>query len=111
MVIVDDDDDADDEDDDEDDDDEDNDEANMEDVVPLVDEDDTVRCQYSTHMEAEGSILTSGGVRRSMRNSKGRAPTRYVDEEYVDLMTGDVDMEHIDTSEEEFSCSEEELDV
>ena len=46
--------------------------------------------QYSDQLENEGIVTNPNGLRRSMRISKGRPPARYVDEEYVGLMTEDV---------------------
>lgn len=59
--------------------------------------------QYSNKMEVEGIVVTPHGVRRSMRASKGRPPARYVDEDYVGLMTEDVgsDIEKLSSSEDE----------
>ena len=57
----------------------------------IMDDDVEVCAQYSPAMEQEGLITTSCGLRRSARVYKGRAPVRYVDEDYVGLMTSDVD--------------------
>ena len=59
-------------------------------TVTEEDPDDAIRQQYSTEMEQRGSVLIDGGVRRSMRSNKGKAPQRYVDEDYADLMLEDI---------------------
>ncbi len=85
------------------------DDAEEEGQVPLVatpGDDEMVRAQYTGNMEHEGSVFTSTGIRRSMRTSKGRAPLRYVDDDYVGLMTEDVDSD-INWSSQEDSGEED----
>jgi len=62
------------------------------DEMTLTDEDpdEAIRRQYTAEMEMRGSILTDTGVRRSMRTTKGKAPVRYVDEDYAELMLEDI---------------------
>ena len=55
------------------------------------DDDADVRAQYNQEMEQQGLITTETGLRRSARANKGRAPVRYVDEDYIGLMISDVD--------------------
>ena len=75
-------------------------------VLIETDEEAEIRRQYTEDMERQGSILI-GGVRRSMRKTKGVAPSVYVDEHFVELMTEDTTPEEIqqlaesETSEEE----------
>ena len=77
--------------------------------VETKDEDEVVAMQYTEDMEVEGSVVNELGVRRSMRSNKGKVPTRYVDEEYCNLMMDDVSEsdladEEDNESEEEFEC-------
>jgi hypothetical protein len=67
------------------------------------DDEADVRAQYTETMEQEGLITTENGLRRSARINKGRAPVRYVDEDYIGLMTSDVDSDVQWSSEEEGS--------
>ena len=55
------------------------------------DDDADVCAQYNPMMEQQGLITTETGLRRSARANKGRAPVRYVDEDYIGLMISDVD--------------------
>ena len=48
--------------------------------------------QYTPQMETEGSIETNGR-RVSSRATKGRPPTRYVDENFVEFMLDDVEVD------------------
>lgn len=48
--------------------------------------------QYTPQMETEGSIETNGR-RVSTRANKGRPPTRYVDENFVEFMLDDVEVD------------------
>lgn len=75
--------------------------------------------QYSPQLENEGIVTDATGLRRSMRVSKGRAPARYVDEEYVGLMTEDIgsDIDRLSSDDsydgdesEEFEVEDEEDD-
>jgi hypothetical protein len=75
--------------------------------------------QYSPQLENEGIVTDASGLRRSMRVSKGRAPARYVDEEYVGLMTEDIgsDIDRLSSDDsydgddsEEFEVEDEEDD-
>ena len=89
---------------------------------PLIeietDEEAEIRRQYTADMERQGSVLI-GGVRRSMRQTKGIAPKVYMDENFVELMTEDTTAEEIqrlaeesetdDEGDEEESESEEEF--
>lgn len=94
--------------------------AEGEETATEEDADEAIKRQYTTEMEtACGSVITSTGVRRSMRSNKGRAPIRYVDEDYVELMLEDVDSEDRealaceitdDEEEEEHTGGEEEED-
>lgn len=65
--------------------------------------------QYSETIESEGIVTNPSGLRRSTRVSKGRPPARYVDEEYVGLMTEDVgsDIEKL-SSEDSYDAEESE---
>ena len=50
------------------------------------DSDQDVIQQYTPAMETSMGSVVVDGVRRSMRSTRGRAPVRYVDEEYAELM-------------------------
>lgn len=65
-------------------------EDGVEDGVEDVDDVSEITRQYSEQVENEGIVTNALGLRRSMRVSKGRPPARYVDEEFVELMTEDV---------------------
>ena len=69
------------------------------------DPDDLIARQYTSQMEMAGSVIMESGVRRSMRANKGKAPTRYVDEDYATLMLEDVSPEE---QAELFTTSDEE---
>ena len=40
-------------------------------------------------------VVPEGGLRRSTRSTKGKAPVKYMDEYYVDFMLEDVDVEAV----------------
>ena len=64
--------------------------------------DDNLVCgQYSAAMELEGLVVTETGLRRSARVSKGVAPVRYVDNDYIGLMLEDADTDISNQSSEE----------
>lgn len=71
------------------------------------DPDDAIRRQYSPEMEQRGSVVTETGVRRSMRSTKGKAPQRYVDEDYADLMLEDISPAEQALLAQEFTSSSE----
>lgn len=70
--------------------------------------------QYTADMETSMGLVVVDGVRRSMRSTRGKAPVRYVDEEYADLMlegASHADLQLSDVSdEEEEEGSEAELE-
>ena len=72
------------------------------------DPDAAIKAQYTPDMEQLGSVITVEGVRRSTRATKGKAPTRYVDEEYADLMLEDLTAEDKAQLAAEFSSSSSE---
>lgn len=72
------------------------------------DPDAAIRALYTPDMEQLGSVITAEGVRRSTRATKGKAPTRYVDEEYADLMLEDLTAEDRAQLAEEFSSNSSE---
>jgi hypothetical protein len=78
-----------------------------------VDEDpDDVReitQQYSDRLENEGIVTDPSGVRRSMRVSKGRPPTRYVDEDDIEKLSSE-DSYDADDDSEEFEVEDVEED-
>lgn len=74
------------------------------------DPDEAIRRQYSADMEQRGSVVTEGGVRRSMRITKGKAPTRYVDEDYAELMLEDISPAEQALLAQEFTSSSGEED-
>ena len=49
-------------------------------------------------MENEGLVVTSSGRRQSSRRTKGKAPVRYVDENFAKFMLEDVDIEALEDS-------------
>lgn len=68
------------------------------------DPDECIKQQYKDDMEhACGSVITPAGVRRSMRANKGKAPTRYVDEDYAELMLEDMSAQERAALREEFT--------
>lgn len=72
------------------------------------DPDAAIQALYTPDMEQLGSVITAEGVRRSTRATKGKAPTRYVDEEYADLMLEDLTAEDKAQLAEEFSSNSSE---
>lgn len=59
------------------------------------DSDEDIKRQYRAEMEhTEGTVFTNG-VRRSMRASKGKAPVRYIDDDYAALMLEDTTAEEL----------------
>lgn len=90
---------------DEDEDDADDDAEQKEEDETEEDPDVAISAQYTTEMERLGTVITQEGVRRSTRSTKGRAPTRYVDEEYAELMLEDLTAEDRDQLAEEFTTS------
>jgi hypothetical protein len=73
------------------------------------DSDEVIKRQYNEEMErSHGSVVTQEGVRRSMRSTKGRAPVRYVDEDYVELMFEDTTPDEIAALVNSDSTDEEE---
>jgi hypothetical protein len=72
------------------------------------DPDAAIRALYTPDMEQLGSVITVEGVRRSTRATKGKAPTRYVDEEYADLMLEDLTAEDRAQLAQEFSSDSSE---
>ena len=93
---------------------------NEEEAVEQEEEQDSdldVIQQYTPAMETTMGSVVVDGVRRSMRSTRGRAPVRYVDEEYVELMLEgashaellqDSQSDQADEEEEEASQEEEE---
>jgi hypothetical protein len=72
------------------------------------DPDECIKRQYSNNMEhACGSVITPAGVRRSMRANKGKAPTRYVDEDYAELMLEDMTAQERAALREEFTTDDD----
>ena len=69
-------------------------EEDVDETTTEEDPDEAIKRQYRPEMETTcGSVITDTGVRRSMRSNKGRAPVRYVDEDYAELMLEDVGSE------------------
>jgi hypothetical protein len=64
--------------------------------------------QYNPSLESHGIVLNSEGLRRSSRLTKGKPPVKYVDEDYLQLMTEDIGSDLDKMSSE--SDEEEELD-
>ena len=58
----------------------------------------------------ESSVITCG-VRRSTRSSRGRAPDRYVDDQYIRLMTEDIGSDKDKLSDSECEEYGEESDA
>lgn len=76
-------------------------------VATEEDPDDAIRAQYTADLEQCGSIVNDQGVRRSARANKGKAPTRYVDEEYAELMLEDLTPADRAQLERELSSSDQ----
>lgn len=84
-------------------------EEDGEEATTEEDGDEAVKRQYNPEMEmSTGSVMTDTGVRRSMRSNKGRAPVRYVDEDYAALMLEDVGSEDREALALELTEEEEE---
>lgn len=84
------------------------DEGDVEETTTEEDADEVIKRQYRPEMETMcGSIITDTGVRRSMRSNKGRAPVRYVDDDYAELMLEDVASEDREALVRELSDSDE----
>jgi hypothetical protein len=64
--------------------------------------------QYTPAMETTMGSVVVDGVRRSMRSTRGRAPVRYVDEEYAELMLEGATATDLLLSEEEDEAGKEE---
>jgi hypothetical protein len=75
-------------------------------VVPEEDPDAAIRAQYTPDMEQCGSVVNEAGVRRSTRTTKGKAPQRYVDEDYAELMLEDLTADDRAQLAQEFSSGE-----
>lgn len=84
-------------------------EGDMEEATTEEDADEAIKRQYTPDMETTcGSVITDTGVRRSMRSNKGRAPVRYVDDSYAELMLEDVGSEDRDALAQELTDDEDE---
>lgn len=79
------------------------DEEDVEETTTEEDADEAIKREYRPDMEMYGSVMTDTGVRRSMRTNKGRAPVRYVDDDYAELMLEDVASEDRDALARELS--------
>ena len=74
------------------------------------DEEEEIKRQYNPSLESQGIVTNSAGLRRSTRANKGRPPVKYIDDEYLQLMTDDVgsDIDKLSSSEEEEEEEEDE---
>jgi hypothetical protein len=68
--------------------------------------------QYNPTLETHGIVLNSQGLRRSTRVTKGKPPVKYVDDEYLQLMTDDIgsDLDKLSSDEDEEGGSDEDED-
>lgn len=75
-------------------------------------DEEEIKRQYNPSLESQGIVTNSAGLRRSTRANKGRPPVKYIDDEYLQLMTDDVgsDIEKLSSSEEEEEEEEEDED-
>lgn len=84
-------------------------EGDVEEATTEEDADEAIKRQYTPDMETTcGSVITDTGVRRSMRSNKGRAPVRYVDDSYAELMLEDVGSEDRDALVQELQLTDNE---
>jgi hypothetical protein len=74
------------------------------------DDEEEIKRQYNPSLESQGIVTNSAGLRRSTRANKGRPPVKYIDDEYLQLMTDDVgsDIDKLSSSEEEEEEEEDE---
>ena len=68
--------------------------------------------QYTPSLENQGIVLNSQGLRRSTRVTKGKPPVKYVDDEYLNLMTEDIgsDLDKLSSDSDEEESGEEDED-
>ena len=88
------------------------DDDDVEDYEMEVEEDDMeeIKRQYTPTLESQGIVTNAAGLRRSTRTNKGRPPVKYIDDEYLQLMTDDVgsDIDKLSSSDEEEDEEEDE---
>jgi hypothetical protein len=75
-------------------------------------DEEEIKRQYNPSLESQGIVTNSAGLRRSTRANKGRPPVKYIDDEYLQLMTDDVgsDIDKLSSSEEEEDEEDEDED-
>ena len=91
---------------------EDEEEEEGENEMEVEDDEEEIKRQYDPSLESQGIVINSAGLRRSTRANKGRPPVKYIDDEYLQLMTDDVgsDIEKLSSSDEEEEEEEEDED-
>jgi hypothetical protein len=81
-------------------------------VENVEEDEEEIKRQYDPSLESQGIVTNSAGLRRSTRTNKGRPPVKYIDDEYLQLMTDDVgsDIDKLSSEEEEEEEDEEDED-
>ena len=74
----------------------------------IMEEDDAEEVEVDASNIIQSSVF-AGGVRRSTRSNRGRAPDRYMDDQYVRLMTEDIGSDKL--SDSDVSDCERDSDV
>ena len=85
-------------------------EDNAMEVENEEEDEEEIKRQYDPSLESQGIVTNSAGLRRSTRANKGRPPVKYIDDEYLQLMTDDVgsDIDKLSSSSEEEEEEEDE---